>query len=107
MAEYSFRHPAEVPPGRTVFRVHNAGSLPHSLVLVELPEDFPPLAEQLTSDVRRAVPTLARVPERPPGSRDTFAVDLAPGRYGLICLVTDPDGVTHGQKGMNSELRVA
>jgi hypothetical protein len=107
MTEYAFQHLAELPPGRTVFQVRNAGSLPHSLVLVELPEDFPPLAEQLVSDVRRAVPTLAQVPERPPGSRDTFAVDLEPGRYGLICFVMDPDGVLHARKGMSSELRVA
>ena len=106
MSDYAFRHPPEAPPGRVVFRVTNAGALPHSLVLVELPEDFPPVDEQLRSDVRRPVANLARVPERPPGSRDTYAVDLIPGRYAMACFVTDPDGVSHALKGMSSEFRV-
>ena len=106
MKEYSFQHPAEIAPGRAVFRIHNAGAEPHSIVLVELPEELPPLAEQLRSDTRRAVANLAQLPERPAGSRDTFAVDLVPGRYGMVCFVRDADGVSHALKGMTSELRV-
>ena len=106
MREYSFQHPAEIAPGRVVFRIHNAGAEPHSIVLVELPEELPPLAEQLRSDTRRAVANLAQLPERPAGSRDTFAVDLVPGRYGMVCFVRDADGVSHALKGMTSELRV-
>ncbi|MGH9263326.1 MAG: hypothetical protein ACRD1D_01410 [Acidimicrobiales bacterium] len=106
MDEYSFQHPAEIAPGRVVFRVVNAGAEPHSLVLVELAEDIPPIAEQLRSETRRAVPNLAQVPERPPGSRDIFAVDLEPGRYGFVCFVRDAEGVSHAFKGMTSEFRV-
>jgi hypothetical protein len=106
MNEYSFQHPAELAPGRVVFRIHNAGSAPHSMVLVELPEDVPPIDEQLRSDTRRAVATLAQLPERAPGSRDTLAVDLVPGRYGMVCFVRDADGVSHASKGMSSEFRV-
>lgn len=106
MTEYRFEHQAVVPPGRTVFRVVNAGGEPHSLVLVELEEDFPPIDEQLRGSTRRGVPTYAQVPERPPGSRDTFAVDLEPGRYAFICFVAGPDGISHSTKGMSSEFRV-
>ena len=102
MADYSFQHPPEVAPGRIVFRISNAGARVHSLVLVELPEDLPPIGEQLRSDTRQPVANLARLPERPGGSRDTFAVDLVPGRYGMVCFVTDPDGVSHALKGMSS-----
>lgn len=106
MTEYRFDHQAQIPPGRTVFRVVNAGGESHSLVLVGLDEDVPPIDEQLRSPNRRGVPTYAQVPERPPGSRDTFAVDLEPGRYAFICFVRDSDGVSHADKGMSSEFRV-
>jgi hypothetical protein len=106
MTEYRFDHLPEAPAGRVVIRAHNAGSLPHSMVLVQLDEDLPPLDQQLHSDTRRAVPTLAQVPAHPPGSSDTLAVDLTPGRYGFVCFVKDPDGVPHSLKGMSSEFRV-
>lgn len=107
MREYGFDHATQLAAGRLVFRVTNSGTIPHSLVLVALPEDVPPIGEQLRSGNRRGVSTFAQVPQRPPGSRDTFAVDLIPGRYAFVCFVTDPDGVSHALKGMSSELRVA
>lgn len=106
MSDNLFQNPATVPAGRQVFRITNRGATNHSLVLVSLPEDVPPIVEQLRSDDRRGVPTFAKVPARPPGSDDIFAVDLPPGRYGLVCFVTDPDGVSHAAKGMASEFRV-
>ena len=106
MADYRFEHNPGAPTGRVVIRVRNTGTVTHSLSLVLLPEDFPPLDEQLRGDVRRTVASLAMLPDRPAGSSDSFAVDLAPGRYGLICNVRFPDGVIHGVRGMNSEFRV-
>jgi hypothetical protein len=106
MTEYRFEHQVEIPAGRTVFRVTNAGAEPHSLVLVELTEDVPPIDTQLRSSERRGADTYAQVPERPPGSRDTFAVDLLPGRYAFICFVRDAGGESHALKGMSSEFRV-
>ena len=107
MTEYRFEHQTGMPPGRTVFRVVNAGAEPHSLVLVALADDVPPIDEQLRSPDRRAAPTFAQVPERPSGSRDTFAVDLDPGRYAFICFVRGSDGVPHSLKGMSSEFRIS
>ena len=106
MTEYRFGHQPEVPPGRTVFRVTNAGAEPHSLVLVSLAEDIPPIDEQLRSGTRRGAATFAQLPERPSASRDSFAVDLEPGRYAFICFVQGADGVPHSLKGMSSEFRV-
>jgi hypothetical protein len=106
MVEYEFRLPATVPSGRQVFRVTNAGALEHSLVLVSLAEDVPPILDQLRSQDRRGAPTFAKFAARPPGSQDTFAVELPPGRYALICFVTDADGNSHAAKGMASEFRV-
>jgi len=106
MTEYAFQHPPTVPTGRQVFRVSNAGNEPHSLVLVALGDDVPPILEQLRSDTRRGTPTLAKLLPHLPGSHDTFAVELPPGRYGLVCFVTAPNGLSHAVKGMASEFRV-
>lgn len=106
MREYRFDYTPPASAGRVVFNVRNGGRLHHDLVLVLLPEDVPPLAEQLRGSDRRVVATIASVPDRAPGQRATFATDLAPGRYGLICFVKDADGVQHAQKGMSSEFRV-
>ena len=75
--------------------------------IVALPEDFPPLAEQLRSSTRTGVATLARILRRPPGEHGTIAVDLPPGRYGFLCFVADADGVAHAVKGMAAEIRVS
>ncbi|MGI8686640.1 MAG: hypothetical protein ACR2MO_16385 [Acidimicrobiales bacterium] len=106
MEEYRFGHPSTTTRGRAVFRVRNAGRSPHQLALVPLPEDFPPIAEQVAGSKRRFVEALARTRKVPPGQRTSFAVDLSPGRYALICFLADPDGVPHANKGMASELRV-
>jgi len=106
MVDYRFRHQRSLPAGRVVFRVYNAGHLDHDLNLVRLPEDLPPLDVQLHAPDRRVLPTVAGLSERRPGGRGAFAVDLAAGRYGLVCFVEDADGVVHAQKGMDSEFRV-
>lgn len=75
--------------------------------MVILPEDFPSsIEDQLRSSTRRALAPLGVLPKRGPGATGTFAVDLAPGRYGLICFVRDADGQPHALRGMGSELRV-
>jgi len=104
MQEYSFSHPKIVPNGRVVFRVRNAGRTFHRMILVPLPKDFPPILQQIQGEERRFIDPRAGIPDLQPGQEDAFAVDLARGRYGLICLAQDPDGQTHARKGMASEL---
>lgn len=106
MEEYRFDHPKEIAEGRVVFRARNVGTRPHQLALVILDEDLPPIQQLVRSATRRAVPTMAFLPQRQPGRVGTFAVDLTPGRYGLVCFIADADGVNHAAKGMSSELRV-
>lgn len=107
MREYHFDLPDILPRGRVVFRARNAGRVPHDLALVLLGEDVPPIAEELRNERGRLVRTLASMPPRAPGATGTFAVDLAPGRYAVICFVADQDGAQHARKGMASEFRVA
>ena len=106
MDEYRFSLDPPGRRGRTVFRARNAGRLDHEMVLVVLPEGFPPIDEQLRSDNRRAVDTVASVPSRRPGRSGAFAVDLSPGRYALLCFVADDDGEQHVRKGMSVEFTI-
>lgn len=101
---FAYRPPRST--GRVVFEVRNDGRVDHELVLVILPDELPPLEQQLRSESRRVIATLGSLPRRQPGHRGTFAVDLQPGRYGIICFVQDPDGIQHAQKGMSSEFRL-
>ncbi len=110
MDEYRFDFATPVPAGRVVFRVRNEGELPHRLTLVPLPEDLPPLDQQLRGTTRQYIAPFAgvsdRQPARQPGDSGMFAVDLAAGRrYGVICFLEDPDGQTHAVKGMLDEFR--
>lgn len=107
MTEYRFEHVPTIPPGRVVVEARNEGRERHSVTLARLPEDVPPILEQLRGESRRSVETVAQVMDRPPGTRAAFAVDLAPGRYALLCFVRFPDGTTHAFQGMATEFRVA
>lgn len=105
MKEMAFDHPPTVPAGRVVFDIANKGTLPHRLILVPLADDFPPIREQLHGSERRVISPQAGIADRLPGGNASFAVDLLPGRYALICYVVGPDGLPHALKGMASEFR--
>lgn len=100
------RKSATLPSGRIVFRARNDGKLHHQVTLIALPDGFPgTLRQELEKPGRRAVPTLVQMPEKPPGAVGVFAVDLPRGRYGLLCSVMFPDGVSHSRRGMVWEFR--
>lgn len=101
-----FEHPAELPRGRVVLRIVNAGSSVHKLTLAPLHKDYPPVAEQLKGTQRRAISTVAATAAQAPGAATSFAVDLGPQRYGVFCLIIEADGTDHARKGMASEFRV-
>ncbi len=104
--EYRFDYTPPRAPGRTVFKVRNDGGQEHELVLLPLPEDFPPLEQQVRGRKRRAVGTLAYQQPLGAGGRGLFAVDLERGRYGLVCFVEGRDRIPHSRKGMVAEFRI-
>ena len=106
MVDYHFDAPSTIAVGRVVFDVVNHGKHPHELVLIPLPADFPPLNQQLHSPTRRALPTIADLPQISPGGSGTFAVDLIAGRYGIISFVAGSDDQPDALKGMNTEIKV-
>lgn len=106
MYDYGFRFDTSVPAGRVIFRVRNTGSVPHRVTLVPLPEDVPPIEEQVAGDERRTVNPLGATNRRAPGTGSAFAVDLEKGRrYALICYEKDDEGVVHARKGGAAEFR--
>lgn len=110
MSEYRFEIPmAPMAPGTVVFDVVNVGREAHEMVVVAIPPDLPlTLDEQVTSSTQlRAFPTIAHLPARAPGRTGIFALDLAPGRYGLLCFLEDDDGVQHARRGMSAEFTIS
>ncbi len=108
MTEYRFALEGDVPSGRVVFRVRNAGRLHHRVTLVALPEDLPPIDVQLGGTERRYIEPFAGMPERAPATTSSFAVDLEPAtRYAFICFTVDRDNQNHAEKGMATEFRSA
>jgi hypothetical protein len=106
MRDYAFDFDEPVAAGRAVFRFTNAGSVDHRASLVPLPDDLPPIDEQLRGDQRRTVPSLAGINDRPPGQTGTFAVDLVEGRrYALVSFNRGDDGELYARKGMAAEFR--
>lgn len=104
--EYDIGLERQVPAGRVELRFENVGSEAHHAMLVPLPEDLPPIDEQLAGDERREVSVLASITPRQPGEQGAFAVDLEEGRrYGLVCFVEDDDGELHAHRGMTAEFR--
>lgn len=76
--------------------------------MLRLPDDLKgSLDEQLHSAQRRNAQVITFLAPLEPGHRRGFAVDLAPGRYGLVCNIPNLEGkTTHALQGMNSDLWV-
>jgi len=107
MREYSMAFKSAIPAGRVVFLGTNQGTIHHQLTLLALPADLPPLAQQLRSETKRQVAsTIAASRIINPGQYATFAADLAPGRYGLLCFIKEPGQRSHAVMGMAKELSV-
>lgn len=106
LSDYSFTYDRSIRPGRVLFRLRNTGTVPHSLSVLPLSDDIPPIDEQLRGNIRRAITPVAAIRSRPPGASTTFALDLAPGsRYAFVCFRDDADGTPHWARGMSSEFR--
>lgn len=93
-----------VPAGRVVFRITNTGERDHRLSLFPLPDDAPPIQEEVTDEYERPVRFLARVPNLSPGDTGEFAVDLAADqRYAMVDYSEAPDGTQHMTLGVAGE----
>jgi len=107
MTEFQFQHSHVVSAGHIVIAAENKGKVVHRLIIAPLPNDFPPVAQEMKGGEPRSVLPLAGIPDQSPGETGRVAVDLKAGRYGLFCLVVEPKtGRSHARMGMASELKV-
>ena len=108
LQEYRLDYDPEIPSGRVVFRLVNAGRIDHRPSLVPLTDDIPPIDQQVRGEQRAVISPFAGVPTREPGEVGMFAVDLEPGqRYAFVCFARDADdNESHALQGMTSEFRV-
>lgn len=67
MTEFRFEYGQVIPSGRVVFRFMNQGAEQHRPTLKPLPEDMPPIEEQLRGSERRASVPFADVGTLGPG----------------------------------------
>lgn len=97
---------ATIPAGRVSFALRNVGDQGHQPTLLVLPDDVPPIQEQLKGSNRRNVPTLASNSGIPPKVTGALAVDLTAGqRYAFVCFVKTSDDQDHSRMGMAWEFR--
>jgi uncharacterized cupredoxin-like copper-binding protein len=101
--EYSVGAPADLPAGRTEFRVRNTGSIQHQLVILRTGLDPGELPVR-DAEVRTHAPgvTLVKQTKRIKAGRSLeVTARLRPGSYVLICNVPG-----HYQSGMRTALKV-
>lgn len=108
--DYAFQAPDTVSAGLVELRLVNRGPGLHHVWLVRL--DPGHRAVDVLKGFHEGRPTPAwahdlggpNVPAA--GQPSVVVVTLAPGRYGLLCFIPDPDRVRHLMKGMVKELTV-
>lgn len=114
--DYGFQAPDTLPPGPTLFRLANEGTVRHEVVLVRLREgkSADEFAERLRDPaaddgelVRGVDGILLADPDEEAGSR--LLRNLVPGAtYALVCtLKDDPDAQPHYELGMKATFQVA
>lgn len=109
MREYAFDYDdgISIPAGRVILQLQNVDGIDHEMVLLAMTDDFPLSIEEVAqTPEQEAFPTIVALPAIEPDGRGVVALDLAPGRYAMICQLDDPDGENHFKKGMSSEFRV-
>ena len=109
LVDYAFRVSAPITAARHMIRVENVGAEPHEIGLLKLGP----------GKTMRDFEAWMRNPQGPPPASSVggvssfvantdayFEVDLTPGDYVLLCLVTAPDGRSHVEHGMIQHIRI-
>jgi uncharacterized cupredoxin-like copper-binding protein len=108
--EFAFQSPDTVPAGVTTITLRNRGRQLHHVQLIKLADGHTlgdVLAALRTQGPPPAWEHFVGGPNTPvPGADASGTLDLAPGRYALICFIPGPDGVPHVMKGMAKEITV-
>lgn len=108
--DFAFDAPAEISAGWVTFRFTNEGREPHHATLVRLADGV--TVEDIVESYGAGKPMVEGVialggPNAVMGGiAATATVELAPGRYAIVCFIPSPDGTPHLSKGMIQALTV-
>lgn len=107
LSDYSFTISHAPTRGHHVIAVTNTGSQPHELIMSQLAPgmhvtDFDHWIDSPAS--KPPVRPFGGTTDIPPGETMIIEVDFVPGRYSLLCRVSDAhDGKPHSKHGMMKE----
>ncbi len=109
--DFAFDAPDSILAGITTINLVNRGPDLHQAQLVKL------AAGKTLADVQKVVRTGGSLPAWmvmaggpnavAPGHQSSATLNLAPGNYALLCLITGADGWSHAKNGMVRQLTVA
>jgi hypothetical protein len=106
--EFAFEAPDTIPAGVTTIRLLNRGMELHHVELIRL--DAGKSMKDFFTAFKAGGPPPAWVhmvggPNTPvPGGESVATLDVAPGRYAVVCFIPGADGKPHVMKGMAKEL---
>lgn len=110
LGDYSFRFEPPLKPGMHTIAVRNVGKQPHEAPFIQLFGNTTVMEYATAFEGGSGPPpghAVGGVNPIQPGETAYVRLAVMPGRYGLVCFVTDPaDGKSHAEKGMHQDFEV-
>lgn len=111
LSDYTFTESAPLTAGHHTFKIINDGPQTHEIVVISLDSGATAqtLLAWISHGMRGAPPAhpIGGTAGMAAGSSAYMRVNLAAGRYVLICFVPGPDGKDHATHGMVKEFTVS
>lgn len=107
--EFAYDAPDSISAGPTTIRLVSRGRQDHFVQFVRLSGGHTPADYTRASIAHEATPwaiSVGGVGTIPPGGAAAVTIDLKPGRYVMLCDISDTDGTPHFAKGMVRPLTV-
>ena len=103
LTDHHLRLSAPVESGRLQWHVKNEGSEPHQALVIRLPEGISEFGEEAWFEHGSKGPEpgqrIGGLDTLAPGADGSFTTDLKPGRYLLLCAMSEDEG-RHYELGM-------
>jgi len=98
--------PETLDAGERLIQFTNAGSELHEFILFQIPSDA--TLDEVLEDEEGAFELVGLGGPGPfgPGDRQQMRVDFEPGRYALVCFLSNPEGIPHVALGMAAQIDV-
>jgi uncharacterized cupredoxin-like copper-binding protein len=108
LLDYAFDVPATIDGDATVAVTNSSQAEPHEMVVMQVDEGV--TRDDIVAALHAGDPLpgagVGGMQAIPPGTTQLLHLDLAPGRYFVICVVPLPDGRPHVDAGMIAEVTV-